>query len=116
MDKLVNIDFDMLEDMFNKQKVFQKKCGANPNITDPVFVRSQSLALIDEIMEALHETAWKPWKKQQSINLKNFRKELIDAWHFLLNLSLAAFDSATDLHYMFSRKHAINNKRQDEGY
>jgi dimeric dUTPase (all-alpha-NTP-PPase superfamily) len=74
------------------------------------------LATIDELMEVLRETPWKPWKKQQSWNIHKIREELIDVLHFFVNLCLAAGIGSNQLHKMYLDKNKINNKRQDEGY
>jgi dimeric dUTPase (all-alpha-NTP-PPase superfamily) len=75
-----------------------------------------SLALIDEIMEALRETPWKPWKKQQEFHQEKFKEELIDCWHFLINLTLASGMDAQELYDKFVNKNNENFKRQKNNY
>jgi dimeric dUTPase (all-alpha-NTP-PPase superfamily) len=108
---------DMLVDMYMKQVKLQARL--NP---DTVLIRNQpyinimSLALIDEVMEAVRETPWKPWKKQQGFDEENFKKELIDCQHFLFNLMIAAGMSAAEIHGMFMEKNNENHSRQDNNY
>jgi dimeric dUTPase (all-alpha-NTP-PPase superfamily) len=80
------------------------------------YINIMSLALIDEIMEALRETKYKPWKKQQQFNKEKFREELIDAWHFLINLTLASGMDTNDLYEAFVKKNKINIERNKKGY
>lgn len=48
-------------------------------------------ALIKELGEALDEIAWKPWSVDKTtFNREQYMKELVDAWHFLMNLILLA--------------------------
>lgn len=80
------------------------------------YITMMTLACIDELLEALHETPWKPWKKNQAFSRELFCKELIDAWHFLINLSLAAGMTSDDIHQLYLNKNKINHSRHDEGY
>lgn len=73
-------------------------------------------ALVDEAMEALRRTPWKPWKKQQELDLAGLREELADALHFYVNLCLWAGMSAADLFEEYCGKNRVNHERQDGGY
>lgn len=108
------IDDDQLYILFDLQRKFQAKL--NNNVLTQEFRRDMILAAIDELTEALRETPWKPWKKQQQYNKENFRKEIIDLWHFVINLSLAAEFTSQELFDEFNKKHQINNERQKNKY
>ena len=103
-----------LEVMFQKQEQLQAKL--KNNVRSQEFISSMTLACIDELMEALRETPWKPWKKQQAFNEEKFKEELIDAWHFIINLSLASGMTSNELYQRFMEKNKTNFKRQNEGY
>lgn len=117
---------DKLTYLFELQDNLQKKLGNFPlkqqidvtimHDTTNEYIRTQTLALIDELMEALRETPWKPWKKNQEYNEEQFQNELIDAWHFLINLTLASGMNSTTLFQKFISKNTKNHQRQDEGY
>lgn len=108
---------EKLNILFERQLNLQERLGNFPlRENHQEFITTQSVALIDEIMEALRETPWKPWKKQQQYNQENFKEELIDAWHFLINLSLASGMNADELFNRFINKNNINHKRQDNEY
>lgn len=109
----------MLREIFDKQNVLQLRLETFPLKTSKQrqdFINIQSLALIDEVMESLRETPWKPWKKNQEFNESNYKEELVDAWHFLINLTLASGMTPESFHERFINKNNKNHKRQDEGY
>lgn len=86
------------------------------------FIRWNVLALEDELHEALAEVVWKPWSSAPPdfINSAAFIKELVDAFHFLMNLVLAATHSADEAAEIFTdlyfKKADRNAERQTEGY
>ena len=112
---------DRLKHLFDLQYDFQHQIGngnkiyKGANNVDSEYVREQTLALIDEIMEALRETAWKTWKKNQHLNHDNMKEELIDAWHFLINLSMAAGMDSAEVYDLFVKKSQVNRDRQFVG-
>lgn len=99
----------------------------NDEETRAEFIRWNILALTDELHEALAEVGWKPWATNRDINVDAFLKEMVDAWHFFLNLLLAAA-SADEVRFTdrivlgeffetaYKAKHEVNIKRQLEGY
>lgn len=110
---------DKLDAMFEKQIALQVKLGTIPLDSPHMrqeYINIMSLALIDEVMEALRETQFKPWKKMQVFDREAFRKELIDAQHFLLNLFIAAGMDADMIYKMYTEKNNINHERKEEGY
>jgi dimeric dUTPase (all-alpha-NTP-PPase superfamily) len=109
---------DMLESIFEQQAKLQEKVGYNIKDlkANQQFISIMTLALIDELMEALHETPWKPWKRQQEWNLANMKEELVDALHFFINLCFGAGMDAKELFNLYTNKNAINHKRQEENY
>ena len=113
-----------LEDIFQLQKSFQQLLG-NPipiysidfiNIHNIELIKNQILALVDETMEALREIPWKPWKIKNIIDVPKFRVELIDIFHFLINLFIFAGMDASKVWSLFLEKNRINVKRQENGY
>lgn len=104
---------DKLEIMLNTQAALQERLNV---VYDQAYREKMSLALIDEVMESLRETPWKPWKKNQHVNYQAMCDELIDALHFLLNLFLAAGMTADDIFNRYMKKQAVNHERQDTGY
>lgn len=111
---------DKLDYLFMCQKRFQKKydnrCFSKDIIKRTSYIKDMSLALIDEIMEVIRETPWKPWKKHQPFNQDKIKSELIDAWHFIINLSIAVELSSNEIIKEYTKKHKINYMRQKKGY
>jgi dimeric dUTPase (all-alpha-NTP-PPase superfamily) len=109
---------DNLKQLFLKQINLQERLNG-PNfeiVGNQQFINVMTIALIDELMEAIRETPWKPWKKQQQFNKSAYQDELIDAWHFLINLTLASGMTSSDLYNKFIEKNKENHSRQDRGY
>jgi len=84
------------------------------------YIRWNVLALEDELHEAMNETGWKPWASSRHLHINEYVKELVDAWHFFLNLLLSTGLEPDALANVFEReyfrKHKINAKRQKDGY
>ena len=100
--------------MMNMQKVFQLRL--ENNFTSQKFINEQALAMFVETAEMIQETNWKSWKKPKEIDQAKFREELIDMWHFMINLTIASGMDASDVYEQFMAKHRINRERQDKGY
>jgi dimeric dUTPase (all-alpha-NTP-PPase superfamily) len=79
-------------------------------------IRENVLACEDELHEALAETGWKPWATSNHINTEAFHSEMVDAWHFFMNLMLHSGMTADDLYRGYIEKNAKNIKRQADGY
>ena len=87
------------------------------------FISSMVLAMQAEIIEALDESTWKPWdKRAPAVDGNALVGELVDVWHFLMNLFLVAMPGvssgviAQTIHDRYNRKNATNAKRQLAGY
>lgn len=103
----------MIQIMFKKQLSLQKKMKVKFN---QEYINTMTLAAIDELMESLRETPWKPWKKNQTFNKEKYKEELIDVWHFLINLSIASGMNYKEVCERFLNKNKVNFNRQNEGY
>lgn len=77
--------------------------------------RTTSLALIDEVMEALHNTPWKPWSKRTSWDWEELQGELVDVFTFLVQLCILAGVGPDDLERMYFEKSKTNEDRQESG-
>lgn len=88
------------------------------------FIKEHSIHLNQEVQECLYELPFfKPWKdysgmteEEQEKALEAARKELIDAWHFFMNIMLALGMDAETFFEMYLKKNDENHKRQDDGY
>lgn len=97
-----------------------KSFGNDPKqLSDPEkleWIRWNMLALMDELHEALAETGWKPWAKSKHVNRDAFVSELVDAFHFLMNLMLVVDCDADEFLAKYFEKRGINAARQAAGY
>jgi len=114
---------DRLEEMLRLQALLQERfVGAHPrhltkdNLKD--YVRTMVLACTDELHEALREVPWKPWSAAvfTSEMEDRYKDELVDAFHFFMNLMLVVNMSADELFSRYLRKHEVNHGRIDDGY
>lgn len=80
------------------------------------YIRDMSLALTDELHEALNESGWKPWATSRHLNRQAYLGELIDVLHFWCNLVLITNASQEELVNMYFAKADKNAKRQLDGY
>jgi len=73
-------------------------------------------ALIHEACELDNELNWKPWKNGQDLAENRSRRldETADLLHFLLQLALDQGFTAEELFTAYERKHAENQRRQQE--
>lgn len=94
--------------------------GADPKTLDDEskleWIRWNMLALMDELHEALAETGWKPWAKSKHVARDAYVSELVDAFHFLMNLMLVVDCDADEFLAKYFEKRGINEARQAAGY
>jgi dimeric dUTPase (all-alpha-NTP-PPase superfamily) len=110
-----------LQMILNNQRELQKRSyGVDITTLDDeqraTYIRDMSLALTDELHEALNETGWKPWATSRHLNRAAYASELIDVLHFWCNLALAANLTEADILEIYFAKAEKNAKRQLVGY
>jgi dimeric dUTPase (all-alpha-NTP-PPase superfamily) len=118
---------DKLDFLFNKQNELYKKQLENSenkmknlyDIKEPfegyrIFMLST--ALVHEAIELQRETNWKWWKKENAMNKDKIQEEMIDIWHFLIQLSIEAGLDSKKLVEKYLQKNEENLKRQVKGY
>lgn len=79
-------------------------------------VRTHVLAATDELHEILRETSWKPWSKKRFFNRQQYKEEMVDLFHFIMNLMLIGGITPEELLEGYAEKHEINIQRQKDGY
>lgn len=105
----------MLDKIFEKQGEFMQRLGVvSPKKENLI---TAFTGLVVEAAEALQETDWKPWKKTPKlINKQKALEELVDCFHFLVELFILLGFSHEDLYNAYMKKMDVNHKRQEEGY
>lgn len=117
--KTLELPEDKLEGIFEMQKRLSgilKSDFTTRFPTQAEQVNALMAALIHEATEVQNECAWKWWKKQQKFDKEKARKELIDAWHFVVAASLYLEMTPEDILEGYREKHIINVQRQENGY
>lgn len=111
-----------LDHMLELQKDVENRWGRLPDPANGAevsrYIREVVLCATDELHEVLAEVNWKPWKESVGIkNLDNYREELADVMHFILDLYLAAGLTGHNIVYDYVAKHDTNVVRtQSEEY
>lgn len=80
------------------------------------FYKDMHIALTDELHEALGEIGWKPWASSRHVNEEALQGELIDAFHFFMNLCMTAHLDPFELVKKYMAKREKNAQRQIDGY
>ena len=106
--------FDMFMQMFRMQKRLQEKIGSR--MDTQMQLNLQFIGAITELCEVLEQTAWKPWKKSAKTNQQKAVEELVDVFHFIINLMLCLNVTPQQLFELYQKKHEENIRRQNEGY
>ena len=118
---------DRLSEMFVRQAKLQDRAYAHRFDVDAFtperradYVRTSTLAMIAEIIEALNEIGWKPWATNRDYDAAKVISELVDAWHFMMNVMLASGIKPETLASAFFdayvAKSERNAQRQIAGY
>lgn len=86
-----------------------------PNSNSAQWMRNYLEALLHEGFELKEELPWKWWSKS-AVPLDKARVEIVDMWHFLISITLAAGMTPNDLIREYRNKYAINVERQKQDY
>ena len=116
---------DSLVRMFARQYELQKRLhgGLDP-ASFPWEERTEYMvhmltAGIVESVEAMDWLSWKKWKTFQvpsDEDVKELKYELIDVFHFLLNVFMATGGTPAEFVAIYEDKNKQNHERQDGGY
>ena len=118
---------DKLEDIFNFQSDLQERLGIPGKIkTDEAmrqqYINQMALAIHEETVEVLCATRYKDpalvpfgWKKEQKFDRDNFREEVVDLMHFIVNLALADGMTSKEFYDRYVQKNKENHSRIDNG-
>lgn len=112
---------DRLDEMYESQGKLQELINGYPLDVQSeeqriANIKENYIAIVQELGEMLNETGWKSWATSRHINRSEYKKEIIDSWHFLMNLMLHVGMTPDDLYRGYLEKRAINERRQRTGY
>ncbi|EKD26498.1 MAG: dUTPase [uncultured bacterium] len=112
---------DKLDQLFQLQASLNKKIGLEftPDMTEEQkaeWILNYTRAMSQEISELIDSVPWKWWAKYQKFDAQNVVVELIDILHFWISACQVMNLSSEDVFRIYSKKHEINVKRQNDGY
>lgn len=113
---------DRLQKMYDMQRELQKMYNDGRDVGDFSLKESiaeifmNAYALQDELHEAVNETSWKPWVNSVFLNREAYKGELVDAFHFFMNMMLHAGITPEELYMGYLAKNQRNYERQAKGY
>lgn len=106
-----------MKEIFDRQRFLMENVYHLGNSNEDMIdcYRTTSLALVDEVMEALHHTPWKPWSQQTLWGWEGIQEELVDVFTFFVQLCLLAGLGPEDLEVGYFKKAQTNQDRQKSG-
>ena len=119
---------DMLESLFQKQKELHQTIAtystSNGSQYSKKFLslskeeRLSALctAIIHEAVELQRLNNWKWWKKTVEFDQNHAKEELIDIWHFVIDVSIELGMTPRDILAAYITKNQINKDRQKNDY
>lgn len=119
---------DKLDEMFKIQNKAQESRGTWDKINESEsnkqqFVNQMVLAAIEECTEIMRETAYKNpeympfgWKKGQQWNEENYKEEIIDLMHFVMNLFMTVGGTSEEFFEIYKKKNKENLERWNGDY
>jgi dimeric dUTPase (all-alpha-NTP-PPase superfamily) len=112
---------DRLNEMYDAQRDLQKTINGYDlaDQTDEqriVNIKENYVAIVQELGEVLNETGWKSWATSRHINTEAYKGELVDVFHFFMNLMLHVDMTPDDLYEGYLRKREVNVQRQLNNY
>lgn len=110
---ILYVGFDyLLEKQLQVEEAWSRDVDPDDPVAVSAYVRDVVLCATDELHEVLGEVNWKPWKNNSGIkNLENYREEMADVLHFILDLYLAAGLTGKDIVHDYLLKHRKNLER-----
>lgn len=119
---------DKLDQIFKHQEELQITLGMMDKIhnspeMNQQFMNQTFLAIHEEVVEIMKETQYKQigvvpfgWKKSQIFKRSEYKNEIADLLHFVVNLCIAAKISSQELYESYIIKNKVNIERHDNGY
>jgi len=106
----------MLETLFKLQKELATITSGRYPQAKEERISALATAIIHEAVEVQRLTNWKWWKKATKFDEVQAREEVIDLWHFLIQMSIELGMTPNEIAEEYLRKNQINKERQEKGY
>ena len=108
---------DIFETIFKLQKELATVIASEryPRIKEER-ISALATAIVHEAVEVQNLTNWEWWKKSIEFDQVQAREELIDLWHFLIQMSIELGMTPNEILSEYQKKHQINKQRHENGY
>jgi NTP pyrophosphatase (non-canonical NTP hydrolase) len=117
----------VMHEALKKQFELQQRLGTfkkmNCDSDVQQFLNQNTLALVEEVLEVMRETAYKNpahmlfgWKQGQKFDLEQAKEETVDLLHFYLNLLIIFGMDVDEMMNRYLNKNKENHNRQDNSY
>jgi dimeric dUTPase (all-alpha-NTP-PPase superfamily) len=111
---------DKLDEIFRLQRELNERIGVHTDkMTDAErqqWLLNYCRALGQEVAELTDCVPWKWWAKYQQFDKQNARVEIVDLVHFVVSLAQVMEISSEELFDAYTKKHLVNQQRQESGY
>lgn len=107
---------DILETVFKLQKDLATITSARYPEVKEERISALATAIIHEAVEVQRLTNWKWWKNPTKFDDVQARQEVIDLWHFLIQMSIELGMTPNEILDEYLRKNRVNKERQQKGY
>jgi len=107
---------DILETVFKLQKDLSTITSARYPEVKEERISALATAIIHEAVEVQRLTNWKWWKNPTKFDDGQARQEIIDLWHFLIQMSIELGMTPNEILDEYLRKNWVNKERQQKGY
>lgn len=107
---------DILETVFKLQKDLTTITSARYPEVKEERISALATAIIHEAVEVQRLTNWKWWKNPTEFDDVQARQEVIDLWHFLIQMSIELGMTPNEILDEYLRENRVNKERQQKGY
>lgn len=111
---------DKLDEIFSLQRRLNLRIGVDTesmsNVDKEKWILNYARALSQEVAELTDSVPWKWWAKYQKFDEQNAKVEIVDALHFVVSLAQVLGMTSQDVFEAYTKKHAVNESRQEGGY
>lgn len=117
--------FDRQQELMTKFRQVEAENGLLPDKEVPVNINSHkgqavlkahAWQITEELGEAMNELKNRPWKtKTRETDYENYKEELIDAFHFFIELFILSGMTPEDVFNGYMGKAEVNKQRQESG-
>jgi len=125
LDELFTLQEKLSKGWFEKLKLGQHPFDAWPELLSMATIPKDTKiikwileycrALTHEVIEVEDACKYKFWDKDKEVDVADVRREIVDCWHFLIDISMAAGMDSNEVLRIYKLKNDVNIKRLESG-